>query len=155
MQRILVLANRTCPCPGLHAFVHEKAGAPPAEVVVVAPALNNSRLAHLVSDSDGAMKDARARLDLALEGLQADGIEVTGTVGDAEPLTAIEDALSVFAADAVVISTFPAEQSHWLEEGLLEQATERLDIPVHHYVTEYGLDEDQSAKDPAGHGAPA
>ena len=154
MQRILVLANRTCPCPGLHAFVHEKAGAPPAEIAVVAPALN-SRLRHLVSDSDGAMKAARARLDLALEGLAADGFEVTGTVGDAEPLTAIEDALSVFAADAVVISTFPAEDSHWLEEGLLEQAIDRLDIPVHHYVTEYGLEEDGSTKDPAGQGAPA
>ena len=152
MQRILVLANLTCPCPGLHAFVHEQAGEPPAEVLVVAPALN-SRLRHFVSDSDAAVAAAQARVDLAVQGLEAEGLTVTGSVGDARPLTALEDALSQFAADAVVISTFPDEESSWLEAGLIEQATERVAVPVHHFVTEYGLED--RGKEPAGQGAPA
>jgi len=140
-MHIIVLANQTCPCPALHAFVHEQLAERPSEVTVVAPALNNSRLAHWVSDSDEALKDAELRLAQAVDGLKADGVAVRGQVGDADPLTALEDALAVFEADAVVLSTFPAGESHWLEKGLVEEATTRLAVPVHHFVTEYGLED--------------
>lgn len=135
-----MLANRTCPCPALHAFVHERLTEPPAEVLVVAPALN-SRLAHWVSDSDGADTAAKERLDVAVDGLSIEGVDVTGHVGDAQPLVAIEDALATFRADEVILSTFPAGESHWLEDGLLEEARAHLSVPVRHYVSEYGLAE--------------
>lgn len=138
-HHILVLANRTCPCPGLHDFVHAQLTERPAEVTVVAPALNDSRLAHWVSDSDKARAAAGERLEQAVEGLTTDGVTVSGHIGDAKPLTAIEDALSQIPADLLVLSTFPPGESHWLEEGLLE-AAERLSIPVRHYVSEYGLE---------------
>lgn len=137
-RRVLVLANRTCPCPGLHDFVHEQLTERPAEVIVVAPALNDSRLAHLVSDTDEARVAAAERLEQAVEGLTTDGVTVSGHVGDAKPLTAIEDARSQFPADLLVLSTFPPGESHWLEDGLLEGAQE-LSTPVRHYVSEYGL----------------
>lgn len=138
-RHVLVLANRTCPCPGLHAFVHAQLTERPAEVVIVAPALNDSRLAHWVSDTDEAQAAAAERLSLAEAGLTTEGVTVSGHVGDAKPLTAIEDALSRFPVDLLILSTFPPGESHWLEEGLLE-AAERLPVPVRHYVTEYGLD---------------
>lgn len=106
---------------------------------MVAPALNDSRIAHWVSDTDEARAAATARLDLAVEGLTTKGVEVTGHVGDADPVTALEDALSQATCDGVVIATFPPEESHWLEKGLLEAAQERLTVPIHHFVSEYGL----------------
>ncbi len=139
-MHIIVLADQTCPCPALHAFVHDQLAERPSEVTVVAPALNSSKLAHWVSDSDEALQDAELRLAQAIDGLKADGVAVRGQVGDASPMTALEDALSVIDADAVVLSTFPAGKSHWLEKGLVEEATTRLDVPVHHFVTEYGLE---------------
>jgi len=145
-MHILVLANLTCPCPALHDYVHAEIGDRLAEVTVVAPALNNSKVAHWVSDSDEAFEDAELRLAQAVEGLKGDGVAVRGQVGDADPLTALEDALAVFEADAVVISTFPPGKSHWQEKGLLEDAQARLSVPVHHFVTEYGLDEARSER---------
>ena len=140
-MHILVLANQTCPCPELHAFVHsELPGDAASEVTVIAPAINSSKLAHWVSDSDEAIQDAELRLAQAVDGLKADGVAVRGQVGDAHPLTALEDALSLFEIDAVVLSTFPHGESHWQEDGLVEQAQARLSVPVHHFVTEYGLD---------------
>lgn len=141
---MLVLANRTCPCPGLHDFVHTQLTERPAEVIIVAPALNNSKLAHWVSDTDEARADAAERLELAVEGLTTDGVTVSGHIGDAKPLAALEDALSQFPADLLVLSTFPPGESHWLEDGLLEGA-EELPVPVLHYVTEYGLEPKSAA----------
>jgi hypothetical protein len=48
-RRILVIANRTCPCPTLADEVARRASDTPIDVLVVAPALN-SRLRHWVSD---------------------------------------------------------------------------------------------------------
>jgi len=141
--RILVVADRTCPCPELHAFVRDRLGDPPASVLVVAPAFNDSRLAYRVSDSDAAMAAARERLAAAIDGIAADGISVEGVVGDARPLTALEDALAGFAPDEVIVSTYPAGASHSLEKGLLEDARALLDVPVRHFVTEYGLEEER------------
>lgn len=92
-------------------------------------------------DPRGPGRAQPASADGSIEGLKADGIAVRGQVGDADPLTALEDALSVFEADAVVISTLPPGESHWQEKGLLGDAEARLSVPVHHFVTEYGLDE--------------
>jgi len=128
--------------PPLHAYVHSKLpGDAPSEVTVVAPALNKSRVAHWVSDSDKAVRNAELRLAQAIEGLKADGVAVRGQVGDAKPIAALEDAHAIFDVDAVVLSTFPPGESHWLERGLVEDAKARLSVPVHHFVTEYGLDE--------------
>ncbi len=142
-ERILVVANRTCPCPALHDHVHGRLTERPAEVLVVAPALN-SRLKHWLSDSDGAAAQAHERLDLALDGMRTDGVAVRGVVGDAEPLHAIEDVLEEFQADEVIISTHPPGDSHWLETGLLERARERLDVPVTHFTSEYGAGEPEA-----------
>ena len=139
-RHILLLANRTCPCPELHRFVHDQLTERPARVTVVAPALNDSRLAHWVSDTDEAVAAARARLAQAIEGLTTEGVTVSGHVGDAKPITALRDAVAQVSADLLILSTFPAGDSHWLEAGLLE-ATEELAIPVRHFATAYGLDE--------------
>jgi hypothetical protein len=137
-ERILLVANRTCPCREVHELLNERSAAT-ARVVIVAPALNG-RLAHAVSDTDGAVEEARARLATAVEHLREDGIEAEGIVGDSDPMLAIADALSQFAADEIIISSWPAGRSNWLEKNLIENAREGFDIPVHHVVSEYGLE---------------
>ncbi len=137
-ERILLVANRTCPCHELHEIL-EARGAPGARVVIVAPALNG-RLAHAVSDTDGAFTDARARLATAVEHLGDAGIEAEGIIGDSNPLVAIEDVLAQFSADEIVISSWPPGRSNWLEKNLIENAREDFGIPVHHVISEYGLD---------------
>jgi len=136
---LLVLANRTCECPALHDEIVRRAESAQG-VLVVAPALN-SRLRHCVSDTDDAVQAARKRLDAAVAELHRRGLSARGEVGDAEPLNAVEDALSGFGADQIVISTHPPGESHWLEKDLIERARRRFAQPVTHLVSEYGVTE--------------
>jgi hypothetical protein len=138
-RRILVIANRTCPCPALADDVAARAGDPPADVLVVAPALN-ARLRHWVSDVDAAIAAARERLDRAVANLAERGVTARGTVGDSDPVLAIEDALADFRATEIVISTHPPGRSNWLEKNLPERVAMRFDLPVSHLISRHGLD---------------
>jgi hypothetical protein len=137
-RRVLVIANRTCPCPVLADEIAAMAATAPTDVLVVAPALN-SRLRHWVSDVDGAVEQARDRLRAALAELRDRGVHARGEVGDANPLLAIEDALAGFPAQELLIVTHPPRASNWLEHGLVDRAAERFGLPVRHLVSEHGL----------------
>ncbi len=133
---ILLVANRTCPCPDVLDAVARLAD--DGRVHVVAPALN-SRLRHWVSDVDDAIAGAHERLEQAVASLRGHGIDAHGSVGDSNPLTAIADTLVDFDATGIVISTFPDGQSNWLERDLPGRAGERFGRPVVHLVSRYGL----------------
>jgi hypothetical protein len=137
-DRMLVVANRTCPCPALIAAVAARVRPGHTEVRIVAPALN-SRLHHWVSDLDGAIEQARDRLDRAVDALAAHGVDAVGSVGDSDPLVAIDDALRSFAAHEIIIATHPPGQSNWLERNLVERVRERHGLPVTHLTSSYDL----------------
>ena len=134
--RLIVVANRTCPCPGLADEVAEHLGDRPGDVLVVAPALN-TRLRHLMTDDAKAVAAARERLAVAVELLREAGIHGRGEVGDADPLNALADAHATFGAHAILLSTWPEGMSHWLERNLLARARERVGVPVHHVVSRF------------------
>ena len=103
-----------------------------AEVLVVAPALN-SRLRFFASDPDPAIHRAEGVADETAERLEEAGIDAAGDTGESDPLQAIEDSLVSFAADEIVICTHPDADRNWLEEGLVDDAKERFDVPVRHF----------------------
>jgi hypothetical protein len=88
---------------------------------------------HRVVDPEVAGRTAAAeRLRQALPALsQAAGSEVTGHVGDANPLAAVSDALNLLGFDEIVISTLPWRLSRWLHVDLLSKLR-GLGVPVHH-----------------------
>jgi hypothetical protein len=134
--RVLVVANETVGGSVLRRTIRESVtGHEGAEVLVVSPALN-SPLKHWVSDDGDARVAAQQRLDESLARLSADGLDARGTIGDGEPLQAIEDTLRTFGADEIIISTHPEGRSHWLEQGLVSQARERFDLPITHVVVD-------------------
>lgn len=134
--RLLVVANRTGPCPGLPGVVLEHLDRRPAVVHVIAP-VQVRRLRWAVSDVDDALEAAAVRLTIAVALLEHAGVRATGEVGDSNPVCAIEDALSGFAAHAVLISTWPAGHSNWLERDVVARARRRLRIDVHHVVSDF------------------
>ena len=119
----------------LHELLGRKAKGVSEDVLVVCPALN-SKLNTWTSDEDGARAAAQGRLDSSLTRLREAGIAARGEIGDGDPLQALEDALRVFPADEVVVSTHPPGRSNWLEQGVVEQARLRFDVPVTHVVVE-------------------
>lgn len=134
-SRILVVTNETAEGDVLHRTIRERARALGASVTVVAPALN-SRLRHWLSDEDAARAAAQARLARCLSALEALGVSARGSVGDADPMQAIADALALTRADEIIIATHPEDQSHWLAHDLPARAAFVFGLPVVHVVVD-------------------
>ena len=135
VHRILVIANETVGGGPLREEIHRRAEGKEEQVLVICPALN-SPLRHWASDEDGARADAQDRLNASLNRLREMGIDAKGEIGDAEPLQAMEDALRLFGADEIIISTHPEGRSHWLEKGIVSAARERFAVPITHVVVD-------------------
>jgi hypothetical protein len=134
-RRILVIANETVGGGPLREEIRRRSEGYEEQVLVICPALN-SPLRHWASDEDGARVQAQERLNASLALLREVGVDAKGEVGDAEPLQAMEDALRLFGADEIIISTHPEGRSHWLERGIVDAARERFDDPITHVVVD-------------------
>ena len=134
-HRILVIANETVGGAELLSLLGTKAEGVDEEMLLVCPALN-SRVRTWTSDEDPARAEAQERLDSCLARLAAAGVSARGEIGDGDPLQALEDALREFPADEIVVSTHPPGRSHWLEQGVVEQARLRYDVPITHVVVD-------------------
>jgi len=141
-RRILVIANETVGGERLRDEIHTRSEGYDEHVLVVTPALN-SHLRHWASDEDNARLEAQKRLEASLGRLRAAGIDAKGEVGDAEPLQAMEDALRLFGADEIIISTHPEGRSHWLEKGIVETARERFAVPITHVVVDLAAEHEE------------
>jgi len=134
-RRVLVVAHQTATSVALVSQLRARAGSGQACFHLVVPALNG-RLQHWLSDVDGALSAAHRRCEEAVAVFASHGLSVRAEVGDSVPLLAIEDALVQFAADEIVISTLPPSRSHWLEQGLVDRARQRFDVPIVHVVAD-------------------
>ena len=106
-----------------------------AEVLVVAPALN-SRRRFILDDPDGAIERAEGVQEETVERLGEEGVDAAGATGESDPLLALQDALATFEADEIVLFTHASGKRNFLEEGLVDEATERFEPPVRHLIVE-------------------
>ena len=134
-RKILVVANETVGGDELRELLGRKAEGVSEDVLLVCPALN-TRVKTWTSDEDGARAAAQQRLDECLARLRDAGVSARGDIGDGDPLQALEDALRTFPADEIVVSTNPPGRSNWLEQGVVENARMRFDVPVTHVVVD-------------------
>lgn len=139
-HRVLVVANETVGGEALLDEIRDRCRNRNCEILVVTPALPTSRAAHWVSDTDEATELARQRMELSVLAIGDLGLKARGEIGDSDPNVAIEDALRVFAADEIVISTHPPQRSRWLEHGVVERAREQIDLPISHVVVDLAAD---------------
>jgi hypothetical protein len=142
VRRFLVVANETVGGRTLRDCITTKAAGYEEQVLVVCPALN-SPLKHWTSDEDDARIEAQRRLEASLMRLRESGIDARGEVGDADPVQAMEDALRLFGADEIIISTHPEGRSHWLERGVVTTARDRFDVPVTHVVVDLKAEKEE------------
>jgi hypothetical protein len=101
-----------------------------AEVLVISPATNQSRLAFWVSDSDEAIKEAEHAEEATVESLERAGVDASGDTGESEPALALQDALATFAADRIVIFEHPEGERDTREDAGLDDVEARFGIPV-------------------------
>ena len=103
-----------------------------AEVLVVSPATNQSKVAFWVSDPDEAIAEADAAQEETVERLEEEGVDAAGDTGESEPVVALEDALATFAADRIVVFSHPEGERDYREDEGLSGAEERFGIPITH-----------------------
>ena len=128
---VLVVAHQTAATPGLLDAVRARAARGPARFHLVVPQQAHG-MHKLVDPEDAGADEAQRVLEVALPKLsQEAGHEVTGSVGDAEPLSAIQDAVNLGNFDEIIISTLPLGISRWLRLDLVSKAR-GLGLPVTH-----------------------
>jgi hypothetical protein len=135
---VLLVANRTAATEGLAAAVRTRVQRGPATFHLVVPAHPHG-MHKVVDPQEGDRGEAADTLTSALPLLgAAAGAEVTGHVGDAEPLMAIEDAINRDRYDEIIISTLPARISRWLRLDLVSKAR-GTGLPVTHVEAKENL----------------
>jgi hypothetical protein len=128
--KLLVLTPEPVDADALRAAVGDDADG--AEVLVVSPATNESKLAFWVSDPDQAIAEADAAKEETVERLEEAGIDAAGDTGESEPALALQDALATFAADRIVIFSHPEGERDYREDEGLAELEQRCGIPVTH-----------------------
>ncbi|MDQ6805861.1 MAG: hypothetical protein M3065_13050 [Actinomycetota bacterium] len=140
---ILVVAHQTASTPGLMDAVRSRSERGPASFHLVVPQRPHG-MHKVVDPSDDGAEAAAAVLADALPKLSAAaGGDVTGAVGDPEPLMAIHDAVNLGNYDEIIISTLPRRMSKWLRLDLVSKAR-GLGLPVTHVESRQALEEDQA-----------
>jgi hypothetical protein len=101
-----------------------------AEVMVVAPALQESGLRFWMSDADEAIAQADEVRREAVDKLGEGGVSASGDTGESDPGTAIQDALMTFEADRIVLFTHSADDKGYREDIDPQEIQDRFGLPV-------------------------
>jgi hypothetical protein len=132
--RTLVVANQTVGGQKLIEQLKALAAEGPRRFIVICP------------QSGDTTDDAAQRLAHTLSRLDEEGLEAIGQITHPDPYTAIQNALSFYGIDEIVISTFPETRSGWLRSDLVGRVQTSTSKPVHHVVSD---DSDGGARDGA------
>ena len=149
MHQYLVVANQTLGGTELLDAIRDRMARGPAEFWVLVPATPSTQLvnefgalsgyfpisAELLHDADLEARDqgiamAKANLDTALQRLREAGATVDGTVGDPDPMKAIQDAVAQRRFDEIILSTLPPGISRWLALDLPHRIQRKIDVPL-------------------------
>jgi hypothetical protein len=149
MHRYLVVANQSLDSDELMALVRERVAAGPVEFRLVVPATPVKDLASnampipmpvmggtptLPAPPKEARRLAQAKLDAVVQKLTAAGVRVVGSVGDPDPVRAVEEAVATGEFDEIIVSTLPARLSRWLHQDLPGRLEHRFHLPVTHVL---------------------
>jgi len=119
-MRILVLAREAVDAARVRAGLPGE-DLSDAEVLVVAPADEQSTLQFWMSDSDDAIAEASDRGDEVADELRSEGARARTETGEADPILAVRDALATFPADRILV---------FGDEELAQQVRNSVDVEV-------------------------
>jgi hypothetical protein len=139
-RHILVVANETSGSRALVDLIEEKAKDGPLRVTVLSP-VTQPRQGYVVY-YDTRRATARRRLDKTLEKLREAGVPATGVVVEADPVSALRDAIDQLEPDEVIVSTHPQKQSGWLRRNLVDQMRRvAASLPFEHVVVDLAAEQ--------------
>jgi glycine/D-amino acid oxidase-like deaminating enzyme len=129
-MKLLVLATDPVDATDLRSALGDQDDLEGAEVLVVSPAVNESAVAFWMSDSDEAILDAESTAQATADALSAAGARTRAQAGESEPLLALQDALTTFRADRVLVFTRGDDAARYREDDVVGEAQRRFGVPV-------------------------
>jgi hypothetical protein len=134
-HEILVVANETVAGRSLIEAIEGRARDQSVRVTVLAP-VSHPREGYVVYE-DTRRAAAGRRLDKTLELLRQEGIPAHGFVVDADPVSAVRDAIAQVRPDEIIVSTHPAQRSGWLRKNIVDRLKQVAgSIPFEHVVVD-------------------
>jgi hypothetical protein len=144
---LLVVANETVTGRSLiDAVERRRAQAEELRVTVLAP-INPPARGYVVYH-ETRRSSAGRRLDRTLRLLRDEGIPADGYVVEADPVTAVRDALNQLEppVDEIILATHPVTKSGWLRRNVVDRIRDTAGgIPVEHVVVDVGTEGDGDA----------
>jgi hypothetical protein len=136
MRRHLVVGSQTLRSARLLRELRARQADGSCEFHVVVPAANPH--VHAFWTEGEARAVAQERLDTALDHFRSEGVDATGSVGDANPADAVADLLLHEEFDSVIVSTLPPGLSRWIHQDLPRRIERRVPLPVSHVIVPFG-----------------
>jgi hypothetical protein len=137
-MHVLVVANETVTGHRLiEAIERRRTGGDELRVTVVAP-VNQPERGYVVYQ-DTRRASAGRRLDRMLEVLRGESILADGYVVEADPVTAVRDALAQLdpPVDDIIVATHPVAKSGWLRRNVVDRIRSCAgNVPVEHVVVD-------------------
>lgn len=141
MRRYIVVGSQTLLSARLLRELRARQADGPSHFHVVVPAANPH--VHAFWTEGEARAVAQNRLDTALDHFRTEGVDATGSIGDANPADAVADLLLHAGSDhdgfdSVIVSTLPPGLSRWIHQDLPRRIERRVGLPVRHVITPFG-----------------
>lgn len=135
-MHLLVVANETVTGRKLIEAVEQRRNGE-LRVSVICPVSQPQRGYVVYQDTRRAA--AGRRLDRTLSTLREEGIPADGFVVEADPVTAVRDAVAQLepAVDEIIVATHPVEKSGWLRKNVIDRVRDAVgSTPVEHVVVD-------------------
>jgi hypothetical protein len=129
-MKLLVLTSEPITAEQLRDALGDQGTEENPEVLVVAPALQESGLRFWTTDADEAIEWAQEVWRRSVDDLSREGVAARGDTGESDPLQAIQDALQSFPAQRITIFRHPDEDMTYREDFDLEEVRERFGLPA-------------------------
>jgi len=129
-MKLLVLASDPVDADDVRRALPGDEDVEGAEVLVVAPAVNESPVRFWMSDSDDAIERAGETASETAGELRSEGAQARARTGEAEPLLAVQDALTTFPADRVLVFVREGDAARYREDDIVGEAERRFGVPV-------------------------
>ena len=118
---VLVVANVTATSDDLLDAMRKRSEQGPCRFTLLVP---------------GGGSEAHERLEAALRGMRDAGIRnVSGRVGDHDPVVAVMEAWDPMVFDEILVSTLPTDASRWLQRDLPHRLERLTAVTVRHVTS--------------------
>jgi hypothetical protein len=136
-MHLLVVANETVTGRKLIEAIEQHMGEADLRVTVVCPVSQPERGFVVYQDTRRAA--AARRLDRTVSALRDEGIPADGFVVEADPVTAVRDAVAQLEppVNGIIVATHPIEKSGWLRKNVIDRVRDAVgSMPLEHVVVD-------------------